>query len=107
MKRRSARILSALLAAVMVFSLLPAALAAEGGDAVTGSVSATVRIDYAQTLEELARRNLQAVLYSGSAPLLRVPLTGEGAVSENGYTAQVSLRNGQGEPLSGDRKSVV
>ena len=45
MKHVRVRLLSLLLAAVMLASLLPVTAAAEDAPAVTGSISATVRID--------------------------------------------------------------
>ncbi len=105
MKHVRVRLLSLLLAAVMLASLLPVTAAAEDAPAVTGSISATVRIDYAQTLDELARRDLRAVLKKdGGSSLGFVALTKETATTlSGGYTAVVSLRNGDGAPLDGGK----
>ena len=105
MKHVRVRLLSLLLAAVMLASLLPVTAAAEDAPAVTGSISATVRIDYAQTLDELARRDLRAVLKKdGGSSLGFVALTKETATTlSGGYTAVVSLRNGEGAPLDGGK----
>ena len=57
------RMTAALLAVVMVLSLLPGqtarALAADPDDDVRGSISATLRIDYAQSLETLRDREVR------------------------------------------------
>ena len=105
MKHARIRLLSLLLAAVMLASLLPVTAAAEDAPAVTGSISATVRIDYAQTLDELVRRGLRAVLKKGGGTSLgSVALTTEAASTlSGGYTAAVSLRNGEGAPLDGGK----
>ena len=71
------RLLSALLAAALVSGLwIPAPAAAESP--VTGSVTAAVRIDYAQRLDELQRRDLRLELRRGGQTLGTVPLAQEG-----------------------------
>ena len=97
------RLRAALLAAVMFLSLLaPMAPAARGADAaVTGSVSATVRLDYAQTLAELRRREVRAELWQGGSCLGSASLADAGTRTFSGYTASVSHRDAAGEPLYG------
>ncbi|MDE6107759.1 MAG: hypothetical protein K2F83_03680, partial [Oscillospiraceae bacterium] len=100
-KKLMVRVLSALLAASMVGSLwvpLPAA-AAEG--TVTGSVTAVVRIDYAQRLDELQRRGVQVELKQGSRSLGSVPLAEEGVYTVGGYQAEVTAKNADGGELLG------
>ena len=58
-KKMKTRILSALIAASMMSSLYTPALAAEAESEVTGSVTAVVRVDYAQRLDELQRREIK------------------------------------------------
>ena len=53
------RLLASLLAAILTLSLIaPPAGRAAAESGVTGSVSATLRIDYEQSLEELRERNV-------------------------------------------------
>jgi len=105
MKRARVRVLPLLLAAVMLASLLaPAAAAAEDAPAVTGSISATVRIDYVQALAELARRNVRVELKrDGTSVTGGIDLTSERTDSVGACTVQVSLRNGEGAPLDGGK----
>lgn len=94
------RLLSALLAAALVSGLwIPAPAAAESP--VTGSVTAAVRIDYAQRLDELQRRDLRLELRRGGQTLGTVPLTQEGSYTLGGYEAQVALKNADGDELLG------
>ena len=94
------RLLSALLAAALVSGLwIPAPAAAESP--VTGSVTAAVRIDYAQRLDELQRRDLRLELRRGGQTLGTVPLTQEGSYTLGGYEAQVALKNADGGELLG------
>ena len=67
----SFRLRACLLAAAMFLSLLsPMAPEARGAEvAVTGSVSATVRLDYDQSLAELERREVRAELWQGGTYL--------------------------------------
>ncbi len=97
------RLLSAFLALAVVLSLLPAAApAAQAADTVSGSVSATVRIDYDQSLEELQNRRVQVELMQDGASLGVIDLTSPGQQElSNGYTAQVSLRDPHGGALAG------
>ena len=100
-KKAGRRLLSATLAAALVSGLwLPApAAAAESG--VTGSVTAAVRVDYAQRIDELQRRELRVELRQGSRSLGSVPLTEEGSYTVGGYEAQVTLKNTDGGELLG------
>ena len=68
---------------------------------MTGSVTAAVRIDYAQRLDELQRRNLQLELRRGNQTLGTVPLAQEGSYTLGGYEAQVALKNTDGGELLG------
>ena len=82
------RMTAALLAVVMVLSLLPGqtarALAADPDDDVRGSISATLRIDYAQSLETLRDREVRVEVLRGSPSLGTVPLTAFEAGSLSG-----------------------
>ena len=99
MTRNKHRLLPALLALVMIFSLLPAP-AAQAADAASGSISATVRIDYDQTLETLRDRGVRAEILQGDLSLGTIDLTEAGRQSlGQGYTALVSLRDQSGGPL--------
>ena len=74
------RLLPALLAVLMALSplpLTPNAQAAEEED-VTGSISATLRIDYAQSLDELQERGVQVQVRQGDTVLGTVPLAEPG-----------------------------
>ena len=101
------RLTAALLAVVMVLSLLPgqtARAAASGGD-VYGSITATLRIDYAQSLDTLAARNVQVEVLQGNTSLRTVPLTdfSESDLPINSKTSQVlvSARSRDGGDLGG------
>ena len=99
---RSFRLRSALLAAAMFLSLLaPMAPAARAAD-VTGSISATVRLDYDQTLAELRRREIRAELWQEGRYLGAAGLTEAGAQTLSGYPATVSHRDAAGEILYGE-----
>ena len=103
------RIISAALTALMLFSLAAPAIALPPDDtpdgqieSVTGSISATLRIDYAQSLELLRSRNITAGLNSpdGTAVFSAVSMTEEETHEfDGGYTAEVSLRDSNGGPL--------
>ena len=103
MKSITHRLLSLLLSAALVLTLLPpggarAAGTEEGG--VTGSISATLRIDYAQTLDALAAREVEAELRRDGTSLGRVRMAEprEYTLSSQ-YTAVVSARNSDGGDL--------
>ena len=103
MKSITHRLLSLLLSAALVLTLLPpggarAAGTEEGG--VTGSISATLRIDYAQTLDALVDREVEAELRRGGTSLgsVRMAEPGEYTLSSQ-YTAVVSARNSDGGDL--------
>lgn len=102
--RRSFRLRAVLLAAAMFLSLLapmaPAARAAEA--AASGSVSATVRLDYDQTLAELRRREVRAELWQGGTCLGEASLAEAGTYTLSGYPAAVSHRDAAGEALYGE-----
>lgn len=103
--KTTSRLLALLLTLAMLFSLGTAALAAspvsqaDGG--VTGSITAMVRIDYAQSLAELERRNLRLELFGGNASLGQLSLTELGQQSLGVYTANVSARSAEGGELLG------
>ena len=93
------RILSWLLAAALLLPALPAAEAEE--ISVSGSISATLRIDWLQSLEGLRNRDLQAELFQGGRSLGSLDLTAEGQTVLGGYAAAVTLRNRDGGSLGG------
>ncbi len=101
--RQFKRILSACLAACLLLCTIPAVHAAESSAdttyTLTGSISATLRIDYAQNLSQLEQRNIRLTLFQGSAELGSVPLYEECSGSLGGHPVQVSHRNGDGGPL--------
>ncbi len=97
------RLLPALLAVLMALSplpLTPNAQAAEEED-VTGSISATLRIDYAQSLDELQERGVQVQVRQGDTVLGTVPLAEPGEYPMGSYQAIVSARNNEGGDLNG------
>ena len=96
------RLVSLLLAGALLLPALPPARAAE--TAGNGSVSATVRVDWPQSLEELRERDVRAELFQNGRSLGLISLTEENASGElGGYPAAVSLRNQDGGALSGGR----
>lgn len=100
------RMTAALLAVVMVLSLLPGqtarALAADPDDDVRGSISATLRIDYAQSLETLRDREVRVEVLRGSTSLGTVPLTAfEAGSLSGGSQVLVSARSRDGGDLGG------
>lgn len=97
------RILSLLLAGALLLPALPAAEAAwYGGD--NGSVSATVRVDWPQTLEALRDRRVRAELFQEGRSLGTLDLTEENSRTDlGGYPASVALRNLDGGALGGGR----
>lgn len=97
------RILSLLLAGALLVPGLPAAEAAwDGADG--GAVSATVRVDWPQTLEALRDRRVRAELFQEGRSLGTLDLTEEnGGADLSGYPASVSLRNQDGGDLGGGR----
>lgn len=101
--KRLTRLLSLVLTIAMLMSLAAVpGQALDGGD-VTGSISGTLRIDYAQTLSELKQRQLVVELFRDGVSLGQMPLTEPyfGAL-QNTYTAQVGLRDTDGGELAGD-----
>lgn len=97
------RILSLLLAGALLLPGLPAAEAAWSGED-NGSVSATVRVDWPQTLETLQDRRVRAELFQEGRSLGTLDLTREdGGASLEGYPASVALRNQDGGALGGGR----
>lgn len=100
------RMTAALLAVVMVLSLLPGqtarALAEDPDDNVRGSISATLRIDYAQSLETLRDREVRVEVLRGSTSLGTVPLTAfEAGSLSGGSQVLVSARSRDGGDLGG------
>ena len=100
-KKAKTRMLSALIAASMMCSLYTPTLAAPAATGVTGSVTSAVRIDYAQRLDELQRRNVQVELRKGGQVLGSVPLAEAGTYTVGGYEAQVTAKNTDGGELLG------
>ncbi len=97
------RVLSLLLAGALLVPGLPAAEAAWGG-ADLGGISATVRVDWPQTLEALRDRRVRAELYQEGRSLGTLDLTEEdGRADLGGYPAVVALRNQDGGELGGGR----
>ena len=95
------RLIAALLAVCLVAGLLPAAGAAgtsAGTSSVKGSISATLRMDYDQNLDELEQRKIQATLTKDGKEVVSVPLYKEQDTSRY----QVSMRNRDGGPLGND-----
>ncbi len=95
--------LSALLASSLLLSAAaaPAAGAVESGG--TGTVSATVRMDYAQHLSTLQDRDVRVELTQNGAVLGSVALGEESAGSLGGYETTVSHLNTDGGALGGGR----
>ncbi|WP_325228988.1 fibronectin type III domain-containing protein, partial [Oscillibacter sp.] len=97
------RVLSLLLAGALLVPGLPAAEAAWGGED-SGGISATVRVDWPQTLETLRDRRVRAELYQEGRSLGTLDLTEEnGRTDVGGYPALVALRNQDGGELGGGR----
>ena len=101
--KRYTRLLSLLLTVSMLLSmaLIPVQAAEEDGT-VTGSISVTLRIDYAQTLSALAERNIQMELRRNGTALGQVALSGTyDGLLKNTYPVQVRLRDVDGGDLTG------
>ena len=102
------RIISVALCALMLFSLaVPASAAPQDGASapevlsVTGSISATMRIDYTQSLSELQERKIKAELLYDGTSLLTADMTKPGSFNSDKYDYEVSLRNADGGALGG------
>lgn len=101
------RSVSALLAATMLLTSSAPALGAElpqqqQQGAGTGRISATVRIDYPQSLTGLSWRGVQAELLQNGSSLVALPLTTQrDATATAGFSASVALRNLDGGDLGG------
>ncbi|MCI8538900.1 MAG: hypothetical protein HFF18_09615 [Oscillospiraceae bacterium] len=96
------RLLSALLAASLLGSMSAPALAASPPEPLTGSITATLRIDYAQSLSALQSRNVQVELLRDGKSLGSLPLAEvTSAASLGGFPAAVSARNSDGGSLGG------
>lgn len=102
--KTTSRLLALLLTLTMLFpvnaaalSAGPATLAAQSDRVITGSITATLRVDYAQRLSELKRRDVRLELFKGNASLgqLHLAVPGEQPLT-NGCTAVVSARNADG-----------
>lgn len=107
--KTTSRLLALLLTLTMLFpvnaaalSAGPATLAAQSDRVITGSITATLRVDYAQRLSELKRRDVRLELFKGNASLgqLHLAVPGEQPLT-NGCTAVVSARNADGGDLGG------
>ena len=91
--KRLTRLLSLVLTIAMLMSLAAVPVQALDGGEVTGSISGTLRIDYAQTLSELKQREISVELLRDGAVLGKLPLTGAWSDRlQNTYPAQVGLR---------------
>ena len=98
------RICAALLALSMLCSLGTPALAAgtpEPAETKTGSISATLRMDYPQSLEEIQQRKIQVEVKQGSNSLGKVDLGTPGAATLGGYPLNVTHRNSNGATAVG------
>ena len=96
------RLLASLLAAILTLSLIaPPAGRAAAESGVTGSVSATLRIDYEQSLEELRERNVQVEVLQGGASLGVLPLYESAETTLGQYPAAVTHRSRDGGELGG------
>ncbi len=96
------RILSLLLAGALLLPALPGAEAAERTGTETGSISATLRVDWPQNLEELQNREVRAELFQGGRSLGTLSMTEEDGQARLGeYPASVALRNKDGGALGG------
>lgn len=95
------RILSAAVALAMVCSLCTPVMAAEEeGSGVTGSITATLRLDYAQKRNELLRRQVQVRLLRDGRPVGAALLGQDGGLDQVGdYPAELSARNADGGDL--------
>ena len=104
-----ARILSALLAASLAWGTLtpayaaaepspPSAAPAEAETAapVLGSLTAALRLDYAQPLTALEARQVKVQLSSGGGSLGELPLWDASAASLGDYPASLTLKNADG-----------
>ena len=99
--KKPSKILAALTAAALLLPSLPVP-EAKAAEAVTGSIAATLRIDYAQALSQLSSRNVQLELRRGNSPLGNpIDLTREGSLTLAGYPVDVSARNTDGGELGG------
>ncbi len=97
------RVASLLLAGALLIPALPAAEAV-WDEAVSGAVSATVRVDWPQTLEALRDRRVRAELFQEGRSLGILDLTEETSRQDlGGYPASVALRNQDGGSLGGGR----
>ena len=91
------RVLSLLLAGALLVPGLPAAEAAWGG-ADLGGISATVRVDWPQTLEALRDRRVRAELYQEGRSLGTLDLTEEDGRAE-GIRLLLEARAATGLPI--------
>lgn len=103
--KTTSRLLALLLTFALLLSLsIPALAVSETGNTegnVTGSITATVRIDYAQRLSELSRRDLRLELFQGNHALGQISLCNFDAQALGAYSATVSARNADGGDLGG------
>ena len=107
MKKRG-RWRPALLAVALIFSLFSPlapesrAMEAQAADAITGTISATVRLDFDQSLAELRERQVRVELLQGSLSLGTVELTQAGSQNLTGdYVAAVTIRDAGSGELTG------
>ena len=97
--RKAYQTRSLLLAAALALLLLLLPGTARAADA--GSIAATVRIDYAQSLAELQERDVRLEVLQGRASLGSVQLARPGTYALTGSQAVVSARNADGGDLGG------
>lgn len=94
------RILSVILTVSILLSM--AVVPVQAADTrVTGSISVTMRIDYAQKLSLLQQRSIQMELKSGGKSLGSICLTDTDAAQLGDYPAQVIMRDADGGELIG------
>lgn len=85
----------------MTLSMLTPSWAAEPKDTAAGSLQATLRLDYNQSLEELQARDIRAELLRGTSSLGSVSLTKPDSAKLSGCPAQVTLRDRLGDEHTG------
>lgn len=100
-KKWTSRIIASALTVAMLGALCVPVPAKAADSAVKGSITAVVRLDYAQRMDELRRRGLQVTLKKSGKSLGSVSLTEEGSFTVGGYPATVSAQNTDGGELLG------
>ncbi len=96
MKLRT-RLLSAFMAAALLFSGIPVqAAATPQADLVTGQLQATLRLDYAQSLDALQNHDVRVTLRRGEEELGQIELWDTEATVLGQYQAALEARNADG-----------